>query len=169
MLCGEVQEISAKLQNVGSLPIQTVFFTSSELNCFSVPRCASANNIFSLINEPILPGHSIEVTIFLRGCDKSGRVSIDLLFYCNVDKSSQQKLKYRLIHHTLHLLIHESVHASALVSRSVKVTADDGENVNIKLQVHNKNQVNYILVRNYFYPVLVSISIGLLPFLLTVL
>lgn len=151
MLCGELKEISVQLQNVGSLPIQNVLLTSSELNCFSAPGCASRNNIFSLINEPILPGHSIEVTIFLRGCDKSGRVSIDLLFYCNVDKSSQQKLKYRLIHHTLHILIHESVSASALVSRSVKVAVDDTENVNIKLQVHNKNQVNDILDSSFYF------------------
>lgn len=141
MVCGEVKEVNIKLLNVGSLPINSVFFTSTETSSFSVPLCFAKNQVFSLLSDPLSPGHSIEVTIFLRGCDKSGRISIDLLFYYDAEKSSQKKLNYRLIYHTIHLLIHESLFSSATVSRSVKLTDDDTEVINIKLQVQNKNQV----------------------------
>ncbi len=148
MLCGEVKEIRVVLQNVGTLPINSVLFNSSKPNSFSVPSCVAKCNVFSLLRDPIQPGHSVEVTIFVRGCDKSGRLSIDLLFSYNTDRSSQRKMKYRLIYHTLHLLIHESLFASASVSRSIKLN-DDSEGLNIRLQAQNKNQVMNIFIILY--------------------
>lgn len=97
--------------------------------------------MYQLQFEPIQPGHCSEVTIYLRGREKSGRSSIDLLFYYDTDKSSHQKLKYRLIYHTLHLIVHESIHASALVTRSITINSDQAEVINVRLQVQNKNQV----------------------------
>lgn len=144
MLCGEVKEVPVLLQNVGTLPIQRVFFTSSEPSLFSVPQCKVGSKVFPLQCQPIEPGHSIEVTIFLRGCDKSGRISIDLLFYYDAEKSSPQKLKYRLLYHTMHLLVHESLYSSVVASRSMLINDDAKEVINIQIQVQNKNQVSIV-------------------------
>lgn len=141
ILCGEIKEISALLQNVGTLPIQRVLFTSSEPHLFSVPLCKAGSKVFPLHSELIEPGSSIEVTIFLRGCDTSGRISIDLLFYYDTEKFSIQKLKHRLVYQTVHLLVHESLCASVSATRSVLVDDNAKEIMNIKIQVQNKNQV----------------------------
>ncbi|XP_065215797.1 trafficking protein particle complex subunit 8 [Planococcus citri] len=141
MLCGEIQPIVVKLRNTGRLPINRVLFTASEPALFSVPKGKPGSKIYQLQFEPIPPGRSNEVTIFLKASDKSGETCVDLLFYYDTTKSSHQKLKYRLIHHTLNLMVHESISASVLATRSIK-NNEDNEVINIRLQVQNKNEAS---------------------------
>ena len=140
MLCGEIQPVVVKLRNTGRLPINRVLLAASEPALFSVPRCKPGGKIYQLQFEPIPPGQSNEVTMYLKAPDKSGDTYVDWLFYYDTDKSSHQKLKYRLIHHTLRLMVHESINASVLATRSIK-NSDNDEVINIRLQVQNKNQV----------------------------
>lgn len=134
------------------MPINKILFTSTQPSLFSVPKCKAGSNIFELLSEPITPNECREVTIFLRGGDKSGRTSIDLLFYYESNESSHQKLKYRLIYHTMQFLVHESLRASVLVTRSIVLDKNDNEVVNIRLQVQNKNQV---YIKKYIYFVII--------------
>jgi hypothetical protein len=144
MLCGEVRAINVLLENVGKLPIYKVFFASSENDLFAVASCRSGGNVFALPCGVIEPGGAREVTVFIRACDTSGRISVDLLFYYDSEKSSQPRnLKYRLVYHTMHVLIHESLFSSVTAVRS-QVIADesDDEGVNFKVHVENRNQVS---------------------------
>lgn len=152
MLCGEVSEITVLLENVGNLPVNRVLFGSSENGLFAVPSSKSKNDVFILPCGVIEPGCSKEVAIFIRACDTSGRISVDLLFYYDSDQSSQHRnLKYRLIYHTMHVLIHESLLFSVSAVRSLMISGEgDEENVNFKVQAENKNQVSekYFIVRS---------------------
>lgn len=143
LLCGEVKEITILLENVGTLPINRVFFVSSENNLFAVPSCKSGSDVFSLPCGVIEPGDSRDVTIFMRASDISGRISVDLLFYYDSEKSNQhRRLKYRLIYHTMHLLIHDSLLSSVMAVRSLVIPREDSdESINLKVHVENRNQV----------------------------
>ena len=140
MLCGEVKQVTISLENVGKLPVNRVLFVSSENGLFAVPSCKSGSDVFTLPCGVIEPGRSKDVNIFIRACDISGRISVDLLFYYDCVKSSQQHgVKYRLIYHTMHLLIHESLLSSVTAVRSHVIA--DKDSVNFKVQVENRNQV----------------------------
>ncbi|RZF40599.1 hypothetical protein LSTR_LSTR007482 [Laodelphax striatellus] len=141
LVCGELYTVGVELTNCGSRPISRVLVASSTPHLVSIGH-KSANGVCSLpLAEPLAPGHSSSMRMLLRAPEFKGSSALHLLFYYESSPQERSRPRYRLVRHSWPLTVYESLHISALATRSCS-SSHTSETLNIRLSVENNNQIH---------------------------
>ncbi|XP_066587305.1 trafficking protein particle complex subunit 8 [Prorops nasuta] len=150
-LCGEIQRVEVRLQNVGNAPLTNAYIVSTDAKLYSLEdRDISFNNEqdskknkvtkISLPSSLLDVGETYKFPLWIRAPDETGNHKLDLLFY--YENSTMKSLpKYRLCRHTWQFKVLDSVQISAIASKS-GLFQDDSPTLNLIVRVKNKNDAH---------------------------
>ncbi|XP_076164861.1 trafficking protein particle complex subunit 8 homolog l(3)76BDm isoform X3 [Ptiloglossa arizonensis] len=158
MLCGEIQKVEITLKNVGNAPLSNVYLASTDAKLFSLGdeymntqevvisehTGKKSNKLIMKIpltpnNDTLNVGETCIIPLWICAPHRKGTHRLDLLFYYeNIDSKSM--IKHRLCRHTWHFTVFDSIHISAVASRSI-LFKDISPTLNLILCIKNANHV----------------------------
>ncbi|XP_039278190.1 trafficking protein particle complex subunit 8 [Nilaparvata lugens] len=143
VVCGEVYAVQVELTNCGCQPISRILVASSAPHLVSIgTKCWPSGQVCSVpLASPLAPGQRVSERMLLRAPDARGQANLHLLFYYESAPQQRSRPRYRLVRHCWPLTVYESLHISALATRSCS-SSHTSETMNIRLSVENNNQVH---------------------------
>ncbi|XP_012154048.1 trafficking protein particle complex subunit 8 homolog l(3)76BDm isoform X2 [Megachile rotundata] len=153
MLCGEIQKLEITLKNVGNASLSNVYLASTDAKLISLgdeysnsqeDHVAKKSNRLiikiPLPSDTLNVGETHTIPVWIRAPDEKGNHRLDLLFYYeNVD--SKTMIKHRLCRHSWHFTALDSIHITAIASRSI-LFKDVLPTLNLIVCIKNANQIH---------------------------
>ncbi|XP_065578277.1 trafficking protein particle complex subunit 8-like isoform X2 [Artemia franciscana] len=123
LLCGEVKQISVKIENIGKTSAKNICVAYSDPKFIWFEGTLVDNLWGTKLNIPnncdsLVPGASAVLNAWIRATDESGLMEFDLLFYFEEEiEGNSRSPRYSLINHTFQILLNDSLMMSGKAYR----------------------------------------------------